>query len=75
MSGEPVKFWMIVGIGQNPPRARHETEHAAFAEANRLARNNPGIEFYVLESMARAVKDEVRFDRMKPAEADDGIPF
>ncbi len=75
MSGEPVKFWMIHGIGQNSPRVRHETEHAAFAEANRLARNNPGIEFYVLESMARAVKDDVRFDRLKPAESDDGIPF
>lgn len=66
---------MIFGVGQNPPRVRHETEHAAFAEAKRLARNNPGVEFYVLESMARAVKDEVRFERMAPSLHDGGIPF
>lgn len=54
---------------------QHDNEAIAFREAHRLARNNPGIEFYVLESMARAVKDEVRFERLKPAEADDGIPF
>lgn len=75
MSGEPKKFWMVYGVGQGAPTMQHENEAVACREAHRLARNHPGIEFYVLESMARAVKDEVRFERLKPSELDDGIPF
>jgi hypothetical protein len=39
-----------------------------------LARNNPGIEFYVLKSTHRAVKSDVVLECIEP-DADDRIPF
>lgn len=45
-----VKFWMIVGDGNNP-RVRHYTHKTAIEEANRLALAYPGIEFFILEAI------------------------
>ena len=72
MSEKPKHFWMVYGLDQGAPAVRHEAEHIATAEAKRLARNNPGIEFYVLESVARALKADVVFDRVEPI---DDHPF
>jgi hypothetical protein len=44
------KFWMITGDG-NSPKVRHITYRDAVLEAERLAKANPGIEFFVLESV------------------------
>lgn len=41
------KFWMITG-DRNSPKVRHASYSAARAEAERLARNNPGTKFYIL---------------------------
>lgn len=40
--------------GKTPPRIRHETREDATAEAERLARSNPGDFFYVLESLTES---------------------
>lgn len=64
-------FWMIYGLDQSPPRATHETFDQAKREAERLARNNPGIAFFVLQSIACAVKQDIEFRRMQF----DELPF
>lgn len=56
---EHKKFWMIYGIGQREPTMRHESFDLAHYEAKRLARNNPGIEFVVLEAVAAVFKQDV----------------
>jgi hypothetical protein len=47
---QPKKFWMITGSG-NMPKIRHQSMQDAQDEAKRLARANPGIEFYLLEAV------------------------
>jgi len=44
------KFWMITGDG-NSPKVRHTNRQAAAREAERLAKSNPGTEFFVLEAV------------------------
>lgn len=72
MSSKLQKFWMVYGLDQGAPTVRHQAEHIATAEAKRLARNNPGIEFYVLQSTHRAVKSDVVLERI---EEDEKLPF
>lgn len=43
-------FWMISGTGTGMPTVRHDSYERAEAEAKRLARNNPGVEYVVLKS-------------------------
>lgn len=42
-------FWMVLGGGT--PTYRHDNQTSAEKEAERLARQNPGTEFIVLESL------------------------
>ena len=51
------KFWMILGSGT--PTYRHQEFRSAKEEAERLARNNPGVEFTVLESVAHVVRSDM----------------
>lgn len=79
MTEAPEPFWMIAGIGQGVPSQKHDTADKARAEAKRLARNNPGVTFVILESVAAITKrefDVVTF-RAPPrvVNADDDIPF
>lgn len=46
---EPKKFWMITGDG-NAPKVRHYNRQDAANEASRLAKTNPGKEFFVMET-------------------------
>ncbi len=46
----PQKFWLITGDG-NAPKVRHYSKREAVAEAERLAKAHPGIEFFVMESV------------------------
>lgn len=62
-------FWMIYGMGQGAPTVRHETFGGAKAEAERLARQNQGIEFYILQAIGRTRRVDVEY-----AECDE-IPF
>lgn len=76
-------FWMVYGVGQDSPKARHKTRDSALAEAKRLARTNIGIEFFVLEATHHVVKRDVDVTLVDPdfadvspsRNADDGIPF
>jgi hypothetical protein len=47
---EPQKFWMITGDG-NTPKVRHHNRQDAVNEASRLAKTNPGNEFFVMETV------------------------
>lgn len=45
------KFWMVYNPGNCKPTVRHPDEETATSEAKRLAANNPGETFVVLESI------------------------
>lgn len=47
---KPERFWMVKGAG--PASACHGSRAGAEREAERLARQNPGTLFYVLEAVA-----------------------
>jgi hypothetical protein len=51
-------FWMISGTGCGATTVRHGTYEAAEAEAKRLARSNPGVEFVILEAKKSFQKNE-----------------
>lgn len=53
-------FWMVLGSGV--PVHRHSSEALARAEAERLARIQPGQVFVVLKSIGQCVRTEVRWD-------------
>jgi hypothetical protein len=46
------KFWMITG-DRNSPKVRHYNYEDALREANRLSRNNPGTEYFILEAVEK----------------------
>lgn len=72
------QFWMVYGLHQRAPTVRHKSEGRAMAEAHRLARHNPGIEFFVLEATHHIVKRDVdvtALGRSAFRDYDDGIPF
>ena len=54
------KFWYIWNLEGQPPRYRHYSEGDAVLEADRLARDNPGQYFIVLEAKTAFVKEDVR---------------
>lgn len=65
-------FWFVWNPDGRSPTYRHRSEESAVAEAERLARTNPGETFVVLESVcARRVDSMLRLDMR----AIDGIPF
>ena len=69
------KFWMVKGEG--PTNVRHFSREDAEREADRLACENPGFPFFVLEAVSRHRKVDVeRIDLRGKADAeDDQIPF
>jgi hypothetical protein len=63
-------FWMVFSPQGGPPKCVHNIKCSAIREAERLARENPGQEFYVLqaiegrcveEPMKRATLSEIPF--------------
>lgn len=50
MENNTKKFWMITGDG-NSPKVRHANRQEAVREAERLAKSNPGTQFFVLEAV------------------------
>ena len=63
------KFWMVVGGG--PPTYRHKYEMAARMEAERLARQQRGATFYVVEAVAAVTASDVHWDERLT----ESIPF
>ncbi len=54
MTDKPKKFWIVWNPeGRNPSR-RHDKGALAVTEAGRLARANPGQQFFVMEVMGFA---------------------
>lgn len=81
MPYEP-QFWCVWCEGGGNPTVKHDSYPRAKAEAQRLARNNPGRRFVVLAAAAAFVKrdvDEVRFTTdpymVDQRELDDEVPF
>lgn len=77
------KFWMVYGIDCGAPTARHGSKEIAETEAKRLARNNPGTTFVVLEAVTAIIKRDLDVITLRErgssdasaALADDDIPF
>jgi len=75
-------FWCVWCEGGGNPTVKHREFTSAKAEAQRLARANPGRRFVVLAAAVAYVKrdlDEVRFSSGfwpdEPSDLDDMIPF
>lgn len=45
-----IPFWLVWNPAGSPPRMKHATLERAESEAGRLARSNPGQEFFVLRA-------------------------
>ncbi len=45
-------YWVVWSFINCPPTVKHDTQQAAIAEAQRLARHHHGVEFVVLEAIA-----------------------
>lgn len=57
-------FWLVWNREGFPPRYQHETEAGARAEAERLARANPGKSFCVLTSIAEVQAVSVQWKEL-----------
>lgn len=73
-------FFMVYGMGQKQPTARHKTRASATQEAERLARAHPGIEFFVLRTISVSRKLDVLTEEMSPWDRaepfdDEAVPF
>ncbi len=71
----PLKFWAVWNISSGPPTYQHHTKEAALAEAERLARLNPGGMFYVLEAIEARYVDSMQRVSLRERTDDDQIPF
>lgn len=67
------KFWMVLGSGT--PTYRHSSAMVAKAEAERLARINPGQSFTVLESLATVCKTDITWQPHGTDDTPTAIPF
>lgn len=68
------QFWMVWNPAARPPVVRHPSEQAATQEAERLARLNPGEQFFVLEAISLRCVDNMKRVDLRNAEPDE-IPF
>lgn len=67
------QFWMVYGDGQGAPAMKHASFEIAKREAERLSRNNPGIDFYVM--MPVSLSKRVDVDTRMLVDLDQMIPF
>jgi len=68
-------YWLVWRTGREPmfpPNFQHRTLEAAQAEAVRLARANPGVQFVVLESVSAHRTVDLEVVDLRP---DRGLPF
>jgi hypothetical protein len=64
------QFWVVWQPNNGSPRVRHDSQHSAQLEAERLARANPGLSFYVLQGVSVTAKTDVVTTRLR-----DSVPF
>ena len=48
------RFWMVKRDGYGSASTQHASKHSAVREAQRLAQENPGVYFFVLETIGVA---------------------
>jgi hypothetical protein len=65
MNGPP-PYWLVWCEDGGVPRFKHESQHAAECEAQRLAENNPGRSFTVLAPASRFSVRRVNVERFDP---------
>lgn len=65
-------FWVVMNPQGNAPKFMHPSESAATIEAERLARENPGQVFYVMESICGRIVDDMQRIQLRQQ---DEIPF
>lgn len=65
-------FWMVYGMGSGAPTVRHADYPTAKREAERLARSNPGIDFYVMRPVSKSRRVDVETQMLGGM---DDIPF
>lgn len=80
MSGhEHTKFWMVWSPQGRAPTFKHTSKDSADTEAARLAKLNPGNQFFVLKAVGGWQTDIPLIKpivvRGKNTCTDDGIPF
>lgn len=64
-------FWLVWTPNGHTPRYEHQSAASAHAEAQRLARENPGEKFYVLQPISETVRNDIVTRRFEV----DEIPF
>lgn len=69
------KFWFVWNPTAQIPTYRHYSLEHAKQEAKRLAMQNPGTEFIVLESIGTVVKNEVIWKGHGTGFNEEEIPF
>jgi hypothetical protein len=74
MKHEDTPFWLVWSPTGRSPVYRHVSRRSAFAEASRLADQNEGQPFYVLEPKSLVQKTKVDVRHFGRSEAGD-IPF
>lgn len=70
---EAFKFWMVWREGSPTTNHRHLSRADADAEAERLAKINPGECFYVLKTVGAVAADHPPVRRLKLTQ--DDVPF
>lgn len=66
MTDDKQVFWMVWSPQGHPPIVRHDHHAKAINEAERLARANPGREFYVLQATDLRMADGMTRIRLEP---------
>ena len=74
MKKNDIPFWLVWNPSGFAPKFKHATHESAETEATRLARENPGKEFYVIMPVTKAVRHDVVLERYVDAGFDD-LPF
>lgn len=74
---EQQKFWLVWNVGGYAPKRQHWTKEAAQKEAQRLAKENPGLTFAVMSCVGAFICSPSPVEPVKivkrPVEQD--IPF
>ena len=76
MTAPMARFWMVWSPQGRAPTHKHFSRETADAEANRLAKQHPGQEFFVLKAMAGVSARDPKIKTIRlNTDPDDKIPF
>jgi len=69
------KFWLVWCVQGGAPTVKHSTFESAAYEAERLARNNQGKRFEVMERVSSVVRTDMSWEGRQPMPFDQFLPF